>query len=309
MNLKQLETFYHFCRFRNMSRTAEHLFVTQSAISQQLRSFEAEAGVKLFFREANEYYLTETGEVLYLLSRGIFSRLGQMEGLLEEARKVASERLRIGTTKDYARTLMPDLIARFQEKYPHVQVHLSEGNSAELLAKLRTRKEDLVVVARSEYDSALRAIPFARALFTLVARPDHPLAVKSPVSISDLTGESMIIREQGSGLRNAVLEKLRQFGVKPSMLVESESLSFILAYVERRKGVSFILTREVEKELAEGVLKEIILTEGSIGFESDVVIRREEPLSIPMQYFLTIATDGRANELLHEGVERSDDLR
>ncbi len=293
MNLKQLETFYHFCRFRNMSRTAQHLYVTQSAISQQLHSFEAEVGVKLFYRQANEYYLTETGEAVFKLSRRVFSRLEQIENLFEKARKDASERLRIGTTKAYARTFMPELIARFQEKYSHVQVHLSEGNSADLLNGLRTRKEDIVVVARTGYDSAFRAIPFARAVFALVARADHPLAVKSPVSIAALTGESMIIREQGSGSRNAILEKLHQFGVKPSMLVESESLSFILAYVKRRKGLSFILTHEVEKELARGVLKEIILTEGRIAFESDIVIRRNEPSSIPMQYFLKIATDRR----------------
>jgi len=293
MNLKQLETFHHFCRFSNVSRTAEYLHITQPAVSQQLSAFEAEAGVKLFYREANEYRLTETGEALFLLSKSIFLRLEQMEDVLEKARKVASERLRIGTTKAYARTVMPDLIAKFQEKYPHVQVHLSEGNSADLLNRLRSRREDLVVVARSKYNSSLRAIPFAHADFTLVARPDHHLVARSPVSIKSLSGEIMIIREHGSGCRKAILEKLNQFGVRPSMLVESESLSFILAYVERKKGLSFILTHEVEKELAAGTLKEIILTEGHVGFESDVVIRRGESASLPMKQFLKIATQGR----------------
>ena len=103
----------------------------------------------------------------------------------------------------------------------------------------------------------------------------------------------MVIREQGSGSRKAILEKLHQFGVKPSMLVESESLSFILAYVERNKGLSFILTHEIEKELAAGALKEIILTEGHIGLESDIVIRRGEPASLPMKQFLKIAVQAR----------------
>ncbi len=294
MNLKQLEAFHHFCRFKNVSRTAEYLHVTQPAVSQQLSAFEAEAGVKLFCRERNEYHLTETGEELFLLSKRIFLRLEQMDDILEKARKVAAERLRIGTTKSWARTVMPDLIAKFQEKYPYVQVHLSEGNSSDLLNRLCNRKEDLVVVARTKYNSGLKAIPFATADFTLVARPDHHLALESPVSIRSLSGESMIIRERGSGSRRAILEKLRQFGVRPSMLVESESLSFILAYVERKKGLSFILTHEVEKELAAGVLKEIILTEGHVGFESDIVIRRDEPSSAPMKQFLKIAAQARS---------------
>ncbi len=293
MNLKQLETFHHFCRFKNISRTAEYLHITQPAVSQQLSAFESDAGVKLFCRVANEYRLTETGEALFLASKSVFLRLGQMEDVLEKARKAAAEELRIGTTKSYAHTVMPDLIAKFQEKYPYIKLHLSEGNSADLLNRLRNRREDLVVVARTKYSSGLKAIPFAKADFTLVARPDHHLVLKSPVSIKSLSGESLIIREQGSGCRKAILEKLHEFGVKPSMLVESESLGFILAYVERKKGLSFILTHEVEKELAEGALKEIILTEGHIRFESDIVIRRGEPASLPMKQFLKIAVQAR----------------
>lgn len=309
MNLKRLETFYHFCRFRNMSRTADYLHVTQSAISQQLRGFEADCGVKLFYRENNEYQMTETGETMFLLGKGIFSRLAQMEALLDTAARASSDRLHIGTTKDYAHSVMPDLIAKFHEKYPKAQVHLSEGNSADLLVRLRTRKEDLVVVARTEYDSSLAAIHFARAEFILVARPDHPLASKSPVSIRSLNGESMITRERGSGCRNAVVDRLRHFGVAPSVLIESESLNFIRAYLERRKGLAFMLTHEVEQELLSGALKEIVLTEGTVGFESDIVLRRGEPASGPLQYFLALATHGRSNQLFHEGIVRYDDLR
>ncbi|MFC1836628.1 LysR family transcriptional regulator, partial [Thermodesulfobacteriota bacterium] len=293
MDLKKLETFYYFCQFMSMTRTAQHLNVSQPAVSQQLSGFEEACGVKLFFREANKYKLTETGEDMYLVCKRVFSRLGQMETILEKARKAGSNRLWIGTTKAYARTLMPDLIAKFQREFPSVHMRLSEGNSADLISRLRNRKEDLVVVARSKYDSSLRPIPFAKAEFVLVARPDHPLAQGTPVSIQSLGGESLIIREQGSGSRQAILEKLERFGVKPSVVMESESLSFILAYIERRMGVSFILSREVDKELAEGTLKQINLTEGNISFIADIVTRRNEPLSVPMRNFIRIVKKRR----------------
>ncbi|MCX5861031.1 MAG: LysR family transcriptional regulator [Deltaproteobacteria bacterium] len=132
MNLKHLETFHHFCRFNSMSQAANYLHVSQPAVSQQLRIFEEECGVKLFYREANRYKLSEVGESLFLLSRVIFSRVEQVESLLEKARKPFSERLRIGTIKDYARTLMPDLLAEFQKQFPNIHVNLSEGNSASM---------------------------------------------------------------------------------------------------------------------------------------------------------------------------------
>lgn len=288
MNLKHLETFHYFCKFMSMSRAAEHLHITQPAVSQQLGSFQTECGVPLFYRQAHEYRLTEAGEQLFLLSKRIFSRVGQAEGLLEKARKATSDVLKIGITKAYAHLVMPDLIGRFQEKYPRIHVHLSEGNSADLINRVRTRKEDLVVVARSEYGSDLKAIPFARAEFLLLARPDHRLASAGPVSIKSLDGEAMVLREQGSGSRNAILQQLRRFGVTPSLLVESESLSFILAYIERKMGVSFILSHEIEDELSRGVLKQINLLEGNIAFHADIVIRRNEPMSVAMSYFLEI---------------------
>jgi len=289
VNLKHLETFHHFCEFMSMTRAAQHLNVTQPAISQQLRNFEAECGVKLFYREHNQYILTPAGEEVALLNKRIFSRVAQIEALFEKVRKSTQERLWIGTTKAYACTVMPDLIAEFQRHFPRVHVRLSEGNSADLITRLRKRKEDLVVVARTEYDSSLKAMPFAQAEFVLVARPDHPLAQQGAVSIQCLAGESLIIREHGSGSRHAILKKLRQHGVTPSLVVESESLSFIMEYIQRKMGVSFILSHEVEHQLAEGLLKQIHLEEGTIVFNADIVTRRDEPMPPPMRYFLKIA--------------------
>jgi DNA-binding transcriptional LysR family regulator len=168
-------------------------------------------------------------------------------------------------------------------------VRLSEGNSADLIKRVINRQEDLAVVARARYNPALRAIPFASCEFVLVGRPDHPLALQGVVPISALRSESMIIRERGSGSRKAILAKLQQFGVTPSVLVESESLSFILAYIERRKGLAFMLSHEITEELAAGALRQITLQEGTIGFESDIVIRKDGPISEPMKYFLKIA--------------------
>ncbi len=296
MNLKHLETFYHFCRFKSMSQAADSLHITQPAVSQQLRSFEEQCGVKLFFREANQYKLTDVGESIWLLGKVIFSRVDQIEALLENARKPASQNLRIGTTKDYARTLMPDILAAFQNQYPSVQVYLSESNSAELMNRLRNRKEDLVVVARTTYDRSLRALTFATEELLLVARPDHPLASGPPVSIKALSGESLIVREQGSGSRDVIQRQLHEFGVTPSVMIESESLSFILAYIQRKMGISFIVAREIEQELSSGVLKSINLSEGNMRFYADIVLSRREPLSQPMRHFLKIVRQWRREQ-------------
>ncbi len=289
MNLKHLETFYYFCRFMSMTKAAGLLHISQPAVSQQLRSFEEECGVKLFYRESNQYRLTETGEAIFLVSKRVFNRVEQIDTLLHKTRKASADRLWIGTTKAYARTIMPDLISHFQRKFPRVQVRFSEGNSADLLNRLRARKEDIVVVARTEYDATLRAVPFARAEFVLIAGPDHALAQSKSVNIASLDGERLILREQGSGSRNAILKKLRKYGVTPAVVIECESLSFILAYIERKMGISFILSHDIENELDKGIVKKIDLIEGGISFEADIVTRRGEPLSMPMRYFLKIA--------------------
>ena len=77
------------------------------------------------------------------------------------------------------------------------------------------------------------------------------------------------------------------------MVLESESLSFILGYIERRMGVSFILSHEIEMELSSGILKPIALEEGNITFHADIVTLRDEPLSPPLRYFMKIARKSR----------------
>ncbi len=299
MNLKHLETFYHFCKFRSMSQTAEFLHISQPAVSQQLRNFEESSGVKLFYREGNQYKLTEIGESVWLLAKVIFSRVDQIHALLANERKPSCGTLRIGTSKDYARTVMPDLLAEFQRIRPSVQVFLSEGNSVELINRLRNRKEDMVVVARTSYDKSLRAIPFATEEMILVARPDHRLAVGGPVSIKALSGESLIVRERGSGSRDAVERKLQELGVSPSVMIESESLGFILAYIEKNMGVSFILSREIQRELSTGLLRQVKLLEGNIRFYADILLLRNETVSRPVRDFLRIVRAWRHQT--HEG--------
>ena len=281
-----------------MSQTAEFLHISQPAVSQQLRNFEETCGVNLFYRDGTQYNLTETGESLWLLSKVIFSRVDQIHALLANERKPGSSTLRIGTSKDYARTVMPDLLADFQRIRPSVQVFLSEGNSVELMTRLKNRKEDMVVVARTSYDKSFRSIPFATEEMVLVARPDHRLATGAPVSIKALTGESLIVRERGSGSRDAVDRRLNDLGVSPSVMIESESLGFILAYIEKNMGVSFVLLREVQRELSTGILRQVHLLEGNIRFYADILLLRNNTMSSPMRDFLRIVRTWRRNSPL-----------
>lgn len=159
MNLKHLELFHHFCQLGSMSRTAAHMRISQPAVSQRLHVFEEDCGVKLFYRDGASYRLTETGETIFLLTKRIFYRVSQIKSLVENAQTGQAERLRMGPTKGYARTVMPDILAQFQSKFPAIQVILSEGNSADLLDRLRRRKEDLVIVASSSYKLIYEANP------------------------------------------------------------------------------------------------------------------------------------------------------
>jgi DNA-binding transcriptional LysR family regulator len=120
------------------------------------------------------------------------------------------------------------------------------------------------------------------------------------VSIKDLCGELLIIREHGSGSRDAILKKLGKYGVKPSVIVESGSLSFILAYIERRMGVSFVMVNEVGSELSKGILKKIDLIEGDIRFPADIVVLRDQPMTDPIRQFLRIAIKKRDENFLDE---------
>lgn len=291
INLNQLKAFYFAAREKSVTKAAETLYVTQPAVTMQIKALEGSLEVKLFRKYGKQLELTEAGHVLFKYAEKMFEIVEHMEYALKGYREVAKGSLTIGTTRSFARHLMPRLLSRFQESFPGVKVYLKEGSSQEIADDLLAFKYDLGLIGRLPNLSKLKVIPYTKEEFCLVTSPQHRFAKKGEVSYRDLENEPIIIREKGSGSRYAILSLLRSKGVEPSVLVEAGSVEFIKEYVIKGRGISFLYKPEIQMETKMGLLTSLQMKEGPIFVQTDVVLLPDTEPSPPAQAFLRLAEE------------------
>lgn len=288
INLNQLRAFYRAAKERSITKAAEALHVTQPAVTMQIKAFENQLNVKLFRKHGTELQLTDVGQVLYGYAKRMFKIVDEMEYVLKSYGDLTQGSLTIGTTRSFARHLMPGLLSRFQESFPRVKVFLKVGSSQEIADSVAAFKYDLGIIGRLPHLNKLKVVPYTQEEFCVVISANHRLAAKSMISLFELKNEPIIIRESGSGSRHAILSLLESHDVKPSVLVEAGSVEFIKEYIIKERGISFLYKPEIELEVKMGLLKPLDIKEGPIWVQTDIIFARRADLSPPAQAFLRI---------------------
>ena len=286
INLNHLRIFYHAAKEKNLTKAAEALFVTQPAVTMQIKALERHLEVALFRKRGKLLELTDEGTVLFRYAEKIFGIVDEMEHALKGFASLTHGSLIIGTTRSFARHLMPGLVSGYQEKFPGIKVSLEVGSSSEIAEGVAGFKYDLGIIGRIPLPRKVKALPYRPEEFCVVASSDHRLAKKGVVSWLELQNEPIIIREPGSGSRHFMLSFLAIHGVKPSVLVEAGSVEFIKEYVIQGRGISFLYKPEVESEVKMGLLKPLQLVEGPICIETIIVVPDGVTLSPPSRAFL-----------------------
>jgi len=291
LNLKQLEAFYLVVKKKSFTRAAEDLNVTQPAVTIQVKSLEKSLNLRLLQQVGRKIQLTESGEFLYQYAEKIFDLVSDANEKMRDFKKLMRGTLRIGTTKNYARYIMPSLLSEFQRRFPGIKVVLDEGNSEDMAKSVLEKKNELALISQLNLDRKIKSLFFSTVEFVLVVSPEHRFSHRKSVSLRELNGEPVILREKGSGSRAAILRKFQEYGIWPSVIIEASSLDFIVGYVKQNKGVSFMFEPDIKEELERGTLKVIFVEEGNIIFFTDIIYHSEKTLSPPGQAFLKVVNE------------------
>jgi DNA-binding transcriptional LysR family regulator len=302
LNLKQLEAFYLVIKMGGYTKAAEELNVTQPAVTIQVKSLERSLNLKLIQQVGKRMQLTQAGETLHQYAEKIFDIVSDANAKMRDFKKLMGGTLQIGTTKNYARYIMPSLLSEFQRRFPRIKVILDEGNSEDMAKSVLEKKNELALISQLNLDRKIKTIFFSTVEFVLVASPEHRFSQRKSISLRELNGEPVILREKGSGSRTAILKKFQEYGIWPSVIIEASSLDFIVGYVKQNKGVSFMFEPDIKEELEKGTLKVITIEEGNIIFFTDIIYHGEKSLSPPAQAFLKMVEERKGELALRSPV-------
>jgi DNA-binding transcriptional LysR family regulator len=223
---------------------AEAMSITPSAVSQQLRILEAEAGLELLERQGRRVRLTDAGEMLVRHADTISAAMAAAESELAAVRTEIAGTLRIAAFPTAARAILPGVIAELGQAYPRLRVMLRDLETDESLAALRLDEVDLAVV--DEYDPVTRIREPGIELVDLledpllVALPPDRVGPSGPVPLARLADEPWIMDTESSLIHGAVVRLCRAAGFEPKVRSICRDYSVIIALVEAGLGVAVL---------------------------------------------------------------------
>ena len=251
--LKQLQTFIEVAREKSVSKAAERLFVTQPAVSMQIRQLEEAFGLALIEPVGRNIQLTHAGQEFLTHAIAAVSRLKDLEASMAEHVGIKKGRIELAVVST-AKYFVPMLLVRFAQQWPGIEVKLRIDNRDNILGMLSRSEIDLVIMGRAPNTLECEATPFATNPLGIVCAPDHPLARRKRQPFEVLKDETFVVREQGSGTRAAMERLFAQHDVPLKVAMEMPSNETIKQAVMAGMGLSFLSLRTVRHELAGGYI-------------------------------------------------------
>lgn len=254
MNLNHLSIFQAVAAADSISRGAERLHISQSAVSKQLADFELALGLKLFDRLPRGVRLTEPGRLLLGYANRLFAIEAEAERALVDLRQLVHGRITIGASRTIGSYLLPERLAAFCQQHPGVELEVQVDNTNTIERRLVSGEIDLGFTEGVVNDAQLDYAVFAQDELVLIAHPGHVAVRQAPLSVSDLEDFPMLMHEIGSGTREVTEIALanRKVRIRPAMTLASTEA--IKQTVAAGAGLAFLSALSIQTELDAGRL-------------------------------------------------------
>jgi aminoethylphosphonate catabolism LysR family transcriptional regulator len=245
MRYVQLRAFHHVAVHGGFSRAAEAMFLTQPAVSDQVRKLEEEYDVLLFNRHKKQVTLTEAGQRLLEITRRMFDIEQQALELLSESRALRSGTLRI--VADAAHHML-HILTRFRETYPGISISLQSGNTETVVSNLYSYEADIGVLGGAPSGRDFELVRLNATPIVAFVAADHHLATRTSLTIAELAREPLVMRERGSKTRQKLEERAAELGIELRPAIEAEGREAVREIVAAGGGVGFVSAAEFGQE-------------------------------------------------------------
>ena len=245
MRYVQLRAFHYVAISGGFSRAAEALFLTQPAISDQVRKLEEEYDVLLFNRHKKQVTMTRHGQLLLEITHRMFDTEQQALDLLSESRALRAGTLRI--VADAAHHLL-HILGRFRAKYPGVQVTVRAGNTESVITSLFAYEADIGVLGEIPEGRDFEILKLNSTPIIAFVAAGHPLAKRKKMRFDEITAHPLILRERGSKTRQKLdsMAGSQRLTLKPA--IEAEGREAVREIVASGAGIGFVSAAEFGKD-------------------------------------------------------------
>lgn len=241
MTIQQLEYILAVDQFRHFARAAEYCRVTQPTLSAMIQKLEEELGVKIFDRSMTPVCPTAVGEKVIKQARTVLSEAAHVKEIISEDQHSLSGTFRLAVLPTIAPYLLPRFFPQLMEKYPDLDIRVTEMKTQDIRQALLTKEVDAAIIASLLEDNALsEETLFYEQFYGYVSRKE-PLFKHDVIRTSDITGERLWLLDEGHCFRDQLVRFCQMEAVKVSqMAYRLGSMETFMHMVESGKGITFI---------------------------------------------------------------------
>ncbi|WNC89128.1 LysR family transcriptional regulator [Paraburkholderia sp. FT54] len=258
MTLDQLRIFVAVAEQEHLTRAANALALSQSAVSSSIAAFEDRYETKLFDRIGRNIALTAAGRVFLVEAQAVLARAASAQGVLADLAGLRCGELSVAASQTVANYWLPAVMHRFHKNHPGVVLTLSIANTEQVVRKVDEGTVDLGFVEDQVEVSGLAVCPVAKDQLALVVAPDHPWAPYEAIPVNaDLRESAWVLREPGSGTRGIFEKSVRNLGIDPATLniaLQLSSNEAVRSAVEAGAGATVLSRLVVKSSIRVGTL-------------------------------------------------------
>ncbi len=296
MHIETLKIFCDVVENQSFSLAASQNFITQSAVSQQIRGLEERYGKRLLDRKRGSVRPTAAGEILHRASREILQIFEQMEAQLQGLSNVVTGSIRVGTVHSVGLYELGEPLKAYFADFPHVNVYLEYDRASHIYEQVLRGNVDLGIVAYPAARAQLTVLDFRSDRLVAVCAPDHPLTERQKVAITDLGGEKVVGFEKGIPTREALDRIFAERNVSVQYVAELDNIEMVKRLVEVGAGIAVIPEKACENEVRSGTLVKIELSDKGLTRPIGIIYRTGKHFSPALEKFIEYLRADRREE-------------
>ena len=296
MNLKQLEAFVQVAEGGSFSKAAKQLFLTQPTISAHISSLEKELNARLFVRNTKEVKLSDDGKDLYRYARQMIDLQKKIEERFETGKEESKHLITIAASTIPAQYLLPKILMKFNERYPKEQVKLIETDSSQVVTQIIDHMVDVGFTGTVLEKKHCKYIPFYKDELVVITPNTEKYQVlhQNQEDISWISGERLIMREEGSGTRKEAGKQLRNAGInldKLKIIASIENQETIKKSVKQGMGISVISKLAAADEVKYGDILAFSIPKSDQGRDINLVYNKNYQMSKSAERFVKVVKE------------------
>jgi DNA-binding transcriptional LysR family regulator len=253
ITVKQLRLLTAATRGGSFAAAATACHVTPPAVTMQMQQLEADVGLPLFERNGRAFRLTDAGREILACAEKVEAALADCDAGLAAMKSLASGRVAVGVVST-AKYFAPQMLGAFARAHPGIDIELVIGNREDTIAAFKTGRLDVAVMGRPPEGVEVESALIGDHPQVIIAPPNHPLAKRRAIPPKDIAGETLLMRETGSGTRQSAERFLAKHHIKPRIGMEIGSNETIKQAVIAGLGIAFISAHTIASEVEDGRL-------------------------------------------------------